>query len=145
MQVSKEIVEQAKKIRNEINKHNHAYYVEDSPVISDSEYDKLFRKLQELEKKYPQLQVLDSPTQRVGAQPLKSFKSVHHSVAMLSLSNAFTEKELFAFDKRVQDRLKSLDEIEYACEPKLDGLAITLLYSDGVLERAATRWRRENW
>lgn len=139
MLVDTKIIKQAEKLTKAIREHNYRYYVLDAPTIPDSEYDRMFRQLQDLEAKYPELKTPDSPTQRIGAAPLKSFKQVQHAMPMLSLENAFTEEELQAFDKRIRDRLKTDQIIEYACEPKLDGLAISLLYEDGVLVQAATR------
>ena len=134
-----EIIEEITQLRQHINEHNHRYYVLDDPEIPDSEYDKLFSRLQRLEATYPQLVTGDSPTQRVGAIPLKAFGQVKHELAMLSLDNAFNEGDQLDFDRRVKERLKSSDEIEYACEPKLDGIAVSLLYENGVLIQAATR------
>lgn len=125
-------------IREQLNFHNVRYYVYDDPEITDSEYDKLLRELQSFEEDYPQTITVDSPTQRVGAHPLKSFGEIKHDVPMLSLSNAMDESELRDFDKRIQDAL-NIDSIEYAAEPKLDGLAISLLYEQGLFIRAATR------
>ncbi|MGD9109091.1 MAG: NAD-dependent DNA ligase LigA [Gammaproteobacteria bacterium] len=139
MSAGSKIIKQAEKLVRAIREHNYRYYVLDAPTIPDSEYDRLFRQLQDLEAKYPELKTPDSPTQRVGAAPLTSFKQAQHTMPMLSLENAFTEEELRAFDKRIHDRLKTDQIIEYACEPKLDGLAISLLYEEGVLVRAATR------
>ncbi len=129
----------AKILRSTLNHHNRLYYVLDDPEISDSEYDQLLRELQELETLHPELLTTDSPTQRVGSAPLSSFKQVKHAIPMLSLGNAFSESELLAFDKRLQDRLKDDAVIDYIAEPKLDGLAVSLLYESGVLVRAATR------
>ncbi len=126
-------------LREQLNLHNHRYYVLDDPVIPDAEYDRLFRELQSLEQQYPELQTADSPTQRVGGMVLEGFQSVRHQVPMLSLDNAFDDEELVAFDSRIRDRLKYKEEIEYVCEPKLDGIAISLLYRQGVLSRGATR------
>ncbi len=126
-------------LRNEINQHNIRYYVHDEPSIPDAEYDRLMRELQTLEAQFPHLISSDSPTQRVGASPLKQFDEVAHEMPMLSLDNAMTEDEFVAFYQRVQDRLKSSGDIELACEPKLDGLAISLLYEQGKLVRGATR------
>ncbi len=134
-------------LRDRIRQHNHAYYVLDDPQIPDAEYDRLLRELQTLEAEHPELITADSPTQRVGAEPLKAFGEVKHEVAMLSLDNAFDDDELADFDRRMHDRLKknklfeSLAEegIEYTAEPKLDGLAVSLLYEDGILVRGATR------
>jgi DNA ligase (NAD+) len=137
--MDKKIAKQAEKLVKALREHNYRYYVLDAPTIPDSEYDRIFRQLQELEKKYPELRTSDSPTQRVGGVPLKSFSQVKHTTPMLSLDNAFTQEELQAFDKRIHDRLKTNQIIEYSCEPKLDGVAISLLYEDGILVRAATR------
>lgn len=130
-------------LTQELNYHSHQYYVLDTPEIPDVEYDRLFRELQQLEKDYPELKKLDSPTQRVGGEPLDAFTQVTHRIPMLSLGNVFSEQELKDFYKRVRDRLKIEDkadnEIEFIAEPKLDGLAISLLYEKGVLVQAATR------
>lgn len=126
-------------LRNQINEHNHKYYVLDEPSIPDAEYDRLMRELQALEEATPSLITSDSPTQRVGGAPLAGFVEVQHERPMLSLDNAMNAEEFAAFYQRVQDRLKSDEALELACEPKLDGLAISLLYVKGVLERAATR------
>ncbi|KPK39394.1 MAG: aromatic ring-opening dioxygenase LigA [Gammaproteobacteria bacterium SG8_47] len=126
------------KLRAEINRHNYLYYVLDAPEIPDAEYDRLLRELEELERAHPELVVPDSPTQRVGAAPLKAFGGVRHDIPMLSLSNAFSEEEVADFDRRAREKL-GIDVIEYVAEPKLDGLAVSLLYEDGVLARAATR------
>jgi len=126
-------------LRDQINHHNYLYYVLDEPSLPDAEYDRLMRELQALESDHPELVTSDSPTQRVGGAPLSGFTEVQHERPMLSLDNAMNAEEFAAFDQRVRDRLKSSEEIEYACEPKLDGLAISLLYINGLLERAATR------
>lgn len=126
-------------LREQINDHNYRYYVLDDPLISDAEYDHLFLRLKKLESEHPQLITTDSPTQRVGAAPLKEFAEVAHQVPMLSLDNAFTQDDIVAFDKRIQDRLHVHSEIEYCCEPKMDGLAINLRYVNGKLKQAATR------
>ena len=126
-------------LRDQINHHNYLYYVLDEPSLPDAEYDRLMRELQALESDHPELVTSDSPTQRVGGAPLSGFTEVQHERPMLSLDNAMNAEEFAAFDQRVRDRLKSSEDIEYACEPKLDGLAISLLYIDGLLERAATR------
>ncbi|ERK14266.1 DNA ligase [Pantoea sp. AS-PWVM4] len=122
-----------------IQHHDKLYYVDDDPVIPDSEYDKLREELRELEEAHPEFITSDSPTQRVGGSPLPSFDQVRHEVPMLSLDNTFDEAGFLAFNKRVQDRLKSSDDLTYCCELKLDGLAVSLLYEDGLLARAATR------
>lgn len=129
---------QIKKLRDEISHHNYLYYVEDNPEIPDAEYDRLLRQLQQLESENPGLITPDSPTQRVGAEPIKSFGQVEHKIAMLSLDNAFSDDEVSDFDRRVRERLQQ-DTIEYVAEPKLDGLAISIRYENGVLVQAATR------
>ncbi len=126
-------------LRAEINKHNFHYYVLDDPQLPDSEYDRLMRQLQALEAANPSLVSSDSPTQRVGALPLDSFQQVQHEVPMLSLDNAFSDQELMDSDRRIQDRLGLRGPIQYACEPKLDGIAASLLYRNGKLVRGATR------
>lgn len=125
-------------LREEINAHNYSYYVLDNPEIPDSEYDRLLGELGDIEQQHPELITADSPTQRVGATPLDSFSEVKHEVPMLSLGNAFSDQDMSDFDKRIRDGVEQ-ENIEYAAEPKLDGLAISLLYKDGLLERAATR------
>jgi DNA ligase (NAD+) len=129
----------ARRLRDQLNRHNYLYYVLDAPEIPDSEYDKLFRELQALEAEYPELHSPDSPTRRVGSAPLKEFGEVRHAVPMLSLDNAFSDDELQAFDARVHERLGADEPVEYAAEPKLDGLAISLIYERGLLVRGATR------
>ncbi|HHO59287.1 MAG TPA: NAD-dependent DNA ligase LigA [Thiotrichales bacterium] len=119
--------------------HAYRYYVLDDPEIPDAEYDRLFRQLQQLETEHPELITEDSPTQRVGAQPLTAFEQITHELPMLSLDNVFSEEELLAFNRRVQERLNTQAQIEYAAEPKLDGLAISIRYENGVLKYAATR------
>lgn len=134
--------EQAKrkieKLRDEIHHHDYRYYVLDKPEISDQAYDKLFIELVELEKKYPELITKDSPTQRVGGAPLKEFKTVIHKTPLLSLDKANTEAELMDFDKRVRELINK-KEVEYFVEYKMDGLAISLEYKNGVFEKGATR------
>lgn len=126
-------------LRTEIDRHNYRYYVLDEPSIPDAEYDRLLRQLTQLETQNPHLITPDSPTQRVGARPLTAFEEVAHEVPMLSLDNAFSADEMRDFERRIQDRLKSDAVIEFACEPKLDGIAVSLLYEDGLLVRGATR------
>ena len=134
-----EIKSTVKRLHETIEFHNYRYYVLDDPEVPDAEYDRLMRELQALEAKHPELITEDSPTQRVGGEPLEGFEEVQHVVPMLSLDNAFDETEVQAFDKRIHDRLKIDEDIEYVAEPKLDGLAISLLYEAGKLVRAATR------
>ena len=128
-----------KKLRDEIQQHNYSYYVLDEPAIPDAEYDKLMRSLQKLEDANPKLITADSPTQRVGAVPLDNFLPAKHEVPMLSLGNVFSTEELEAFEIRIKDRLKRDINIDYTAEPKLDGLAVSLIYEKGVLVRGATR------
>lgn len=139
MVVPEKIYRQVKRLRKEINEHNYRYHILSDPVISDAVYDKLFHELKQLERKYFELIVPTSPTQRVGAEPLKTFKTVFHEIPMLSLDNVFDEVGLRAFDKRIRKRLKLNGPIEYTCEPKMDGVALSLLYENGELIRAATR------
>ena len=126
-------------LRESINYHNYRYYVLDDPEISDSDYDRLFRELEELEKKYSYLITPDSPTQRVGAPPLASFKTVTHHLPMLSLANAFIEVDVIEFDRRLKRFLKNETEIIYVTEPKLDGVAVELVYLDGIFHIGSTR------
>src|SRR5690606_24874761 len=118
---------------------SYRYYVLDDPAVPDAEYDRVFRQLQQLEQQHPELISPDSPTQRVGDRPLDGFAEVVHEVPMLSLDNAFSDEELEGFDRRVRERLDEAGPITYVAEPKLDGLAVSLLYVKGVLTRAATR------
>lgn len=136
-------------LREQIDQHNHRYYVLDAPSVPDAEYDRLFHELKALEAAHPELVSADSPTQRVGGRALAEFGQVRHEVPMLSLGNAFAEDDLRDFDRRVREGLGELlpagdlfgagAEVVYACEPKLDGLAVSLLYVDGLLVRGATR------
>ncbi len=130
--------DRARALREELEHHNYLYYVLDAPVIPDAEYDRLFRELQQLESQYPELLTADSPTQRVGASPLAQFAQVEHRTPMLSLNNAFDDGDAIAFDRRAREAL-GVDVIEYAVEPKFDGLAISLTYENGVLAKGATR------
>ncbi len=139
-----ELLDKINRLKDELNHHNYQYYVLDNPEISDSAYDKLLRELQEIEAKHPELVTPDSPTQRVGATPLTEFNTVKHEIPMLSLANAFSAEEFSEFNQRITDLLKksgvhSANDIKYAAEPKLDGLAISLLYEEGILVRGATR------
>jgi DNA ligase (NAD+) len=126
-------------LRAEIDRNNYRYHVLDDPEISDAEYDRMLRELQALEEKHPELVVPESPTQRIGGAPIAVFAEVRHRKPMLSLDNAFSREEVAAFDRRVRERLKADGEIDYCCEPKLDGLAVSLTYRDGALAIAATR------
>jgi DNA ligase (NAD+) len=129
-----------KELREMINYHNRQYYVYDNPEISDAKYDELMRDLIRLEEKYPELITSDSPTQRVGAEPLSAFTRVTHREAMMSLADAFNEAELRDFDRRVKTIIG--DQVEYVVELKIDGLAISLTYENGLLVTAATRGQR---
>ena len=135
VQVQKEI----NKLHEELNDHNYRYYVLDDPIISDAEYDKLFQRLKQLETQHPELITPDSPTQRVGAPPVKEFAEVQHEVPMLSLDNAFSDEDISTFDERIHDKLELSSPIEYCCEPKFDGLAISIRYKKGILVQASTR------
>lgn len=139
MAVSKSIRAEADDLRRQIDEHNYRYYVLDEPSVSDQQYDRLFRRLQSLESEYPELATPESPTQRVGSEPASHFETVTHEVAMLSLENAFDADEMLAFDRRLRDLLDHQDALAYCAEPKLDGLAVSLLYEAGELTRAATR------
>lgn len=135
-----ETEQRIRELRRLIDEANYRYYVLDAPTLPDIEYDRLLRELQDLESAHPDLVTPDSPTQRVGAAPLKDFDQVTHAVPMLSLNNAFSETEVAAFDRRVREGLERENaEIEYAVEPKFDGLAITLRYEDGLFVGGATR------
>ena len=148
MMITAEIKKRIDTLREQLNNYSHQYYVLDDPSVPDAEYDRLYRELEGLEKKYPEVMTADSPTQKVGAAPLASFSQITHERPMLSLDNAMNESELIDFERKVKDRLKgSLSELgldgtealEFACEPKLDGLAVSILYENGQLVQAATR------
>jgi DNA ligase (NAD+) len=132
------VEQKARKLREAIERHGRLYYIEDAPEISDAEYDALFRELQQLEEQHPALRSPDSPTQRVGGAPLAEFAEVRHRTPMLSINNAFEEDEVRAFDKRVRQVLGG-ETVEYAAEPKFDGLAISLSYKGGLFVQGATR------
>lgn len=138
MAAAKAALARARKLRAELERHNHQYYVLDQPLVSDAEYDRLFRELQQLEHEYPQLVDPESPTQRVGGSALPEFRQVIHRTPMLSLSNAFSEEEVSAFDRRAREGL-GMDSVEYLAEPKFDGLAISLTYEQGRFTQGATR------
>jgi len=126
-------------LRERLRYHSYKYYILDDPDIPDVEYDRLYKQLLAHEKRHPELVTEDSPTQRVGAKPLAAFNQIRHQKPMLSLDNVFNEEELRAFNQRIQDRLKFSEEIEFVAEPKLDGLAVSIRYENGVLIYAATR------
>ncbi len=129
----------AQALRTALHRHNYRYYVLDDPEISDAEYDRLMHKLMRLEEKYPQLRRPDSPTVRVGAPPLEKFDSVAHTVPMLSLENGFNDEDILEFDQRVRRNLGDPENIRYTAEPKMDGVAVALIYENGKLVTAATR------
>ncbi|MDX1282104.1 NAD-dependent DNA ligase LigA [Shewanella colwelliana] len=131
------ILKEIQQLTAEINQHNYRYYVDDEPSIPDAEYDRLMRRLQSLEAEHPHLALADSPTKRVGGEALAKFEQVTHLKPMLSLDNVFDEQEFTAFHKRISDKVGS--DLTFCCEPKLDGLAVSILYRDGQFERAATR------
>ncbi|TMG93645.1 MAG: NAD-dependent DNA ligase LigA, partial [Betaproteobacteria bacterium] len=138
MAVAEKARRRAETLRRDIEAHNYRYYVLDAPTIPDAEYDKLFGELVELERAHPELLTPDSPTQRVGGMPLEEFPQVTHRTPMLSLNNAFSDDDVIGFDRRAREGLGK-DEIEYAAEPKFDGLAISLLYDSGRFVQGATR------
>jgi DNA ligase (NAD+) len=142
--IPEHVLQQYERLKDELNYNNHRYYVLDDPSVPDIEYDRQMRLLQTLEDEYPSLITADSPSQRVGGEALVAFEQVRHDVAMLSLENAFSSEELESFERKISDRLNySLSQdaplIDYVCEPKLDGVAVSLLYQSGVLVRGATR------
>jgi DNA ligase (NAD+) len=137
--IDKAIMSRIEQLRTMLNEHNYRYYVLDEPSIPDAEYDSLMQELKQLEAAHPEIITADSPTQRVGAAPLKEFPHVTHQVPMLSLENAFADEDIDAFQRRIQERLHSYHDITFTCEPKLDGLAVTMVYENGHLARAATR------
>ena len=141
-----EVVSRVNELREQLNYHNYRYYVLDDPVIADAEFDRLMAELTRLEEAYG-LATPDSPTQRVGAQPLDKFETVSHRQPMLSLENAFSEAEVFEFDDRLKRFLKTTDEFDYVLEPKMDGCAVELVYENGRLTTGSTRgdgYRGEN-
>ena len=133
------LVNRVSELRRIIEKHNYYYYTLDSPRISDGEFDKLFRELQSLESKNPEIVTTDSPTQKIGSKPLKEFKSIKHSIPMLSLDNAMGENDIITFDERIKKWLKTEDNIEYVAEPKLDGIGVEVIYKNGILISGSTR------
>ena len=133
------VAQKIEALRETIQYHNNRYYVMDDPEISDAEYDRLFRQLLELEQQHPELATPESPTQKVGAKPLKTFSEVTHRLPMLSLENSFSDQDIRAFDVRVKRFLKDDSPIQYTVEPKIDGLAVELVYEKGALSVASTR------
>src|SRR6058998_988709 len=135
---SRDVRQEVERLRREIEHHNYRYYVLDDPLVSDAEYDTLFRRLEQLEAEHPDLASPDSPTQRVGAMPLEKFETVRHRHPMLSLNNIATREEMAEFDARIRKFL-NLERVEYVGEPKIDGVAVELVYEDGVLTTGSTR------
>ena len=118
-------------LRARLAEYNYQYYVKDAPTVPDAEYDREMQELMALEQAHPEFQSVNSPSQKVGGQALTAFEQVTHDVPMLSLDNAFDEASLLAFEKRILDRLKQSVTLAFSCEPKLDGLAVSILYEDG--------------
>ncbi|MDH4156804.1 MAG: NAD-dependent DNA ligase LigA, partial [candidate division Zixibacteria bacterium] len=137
--VDSKIIAELGRLRSEIDRHNRLYYIEDQPEISDTEYDRLFDRLLEIEKQHPELVTPDSPSQRVGVRPSKRFESVTRRVPMLSLQKVTSREEFADFDRRVREALETEQPIEYVTEPKLDGLAVELVYIDGHFAEGSTR------
>ena len=133
------IKEELENLKHEIRENAYRYYVEDNPTISDAEYDKMFKRLLEIEEKYPELKTSDSPSNRVGGEVISEFNKIHHKIPMLSLSNMFSENDIRQFDRRIKDILKTENEIEYAVEFKFDGLAVSAVYEDGIFSLGSTR------
>ncbi len=138
MAASRETRDRAAELRTELSRHIRLYHVLSQPEITDAEYDALMRELQSLEAEHPELQTLDSPTQRIGAPPASGFEEVTHPVPLLSLSNVFGPDDLSAWHRRITEFLE-IDRFDMVCEVKIDGLAIALTYEDGILVRGATR------
>lgn len=137
--ISSQIVQKVEDLRKALHRHNYRYYVLDDPEISDAEYDRMMQELQQLEEDYPRLASPDSPTARVGAPPLEKFDTVAHTIPMLSLDNAFNDQDVLDFDGRIKRNLDTQDEILYTAEPKMDGVAVELIYENGKLVTASTR------
>ena len=140
--VSEDVAQRVAELRAEIDEHNRRYHAEDAPTISDAEFDELVRELRRFEEEFPELITPDSPTQRVGAAPSTLFAPVRHRLPMMSLDNAFSEQELLAWGERLERRLgrgEEEDPVDYVCELKIDGVAVSLVYEDGELRQAATR------
>ena len=139
MAISQKIKKEYSELKEKLNKHNFLYHNQDAPEISDQEYDALYKALIALEENYPNLKSLDSPSNRVGSEPVSNLIPFQHRLPMLSLDNAFDENDLNDFEKRVFNKLKREEELSFLCEPKIDGIAISLLYKNGVLSKAGTR------
>lgn len=139
MTTQSDLTTQIEELKNSLQEFNYQYYVLDNPSVPDIEYDRLMRELIAIESKYPELKTADSPSQKVGGKALAKFEQIEHEIPMLSLDNGFEDEDLMTFESRVKERLNTSDAIEFACEPKLDGLAVSILYVDGMLIQAATR------
>lgn len=137
--IDKKIIKEINDLKEELEHHNYLYYVTDKPEIPDIEYDRMIHKLIEIEETYPQLKTPDSPSQKVGSTPLKEFTQVTHTIPMLSLGNSFKDDDTLDFDKRIKKILKDDRDVEYVCEPKIDGLAVEIIYDLGLLTVASTR------
>ena len=137
--ISLQIIQKVDDLRKALHRHNFRYYVLDDPEISDAEYDRMMQELKRLEEDYPQLSSPDSPTARVGAPPLEKFETIAHTIPMLSLDNGFEDEDILEFDRRVRRNLNTRDEILYTAEPKMDGVAVELIYENGKLVTASTR------
>ncbi len=137
--IDPEVVERAKALREALHHHNYRYYVLDDPEVSDAAYDRMMAELKELEDRHPEIVTDDSPTRRVGAAPLDKFESVAHAVPMLSIDNGFKEEDIYDFDRRVRRLLGTEDMVRYTAEPKMDGVAVELVYENGILKTASTR------
>ena len=137
----KNVIKRLKQLASLIKKYNYYYHNKDKPIISDKEYDLLVKENQELEKNYPKLKLKNSPNNQIGSKILNKFKKITHKSSMLSLPNAFEEKDIYEFDERIKKFLnyKKDEKLEYLCEPKIDGLSINLLYKKGLLVKASTR------
>src|SRR5437867_3214789 len=133
------VQQRIEKLRKEINQHNYHYHVQAQPEISDQEYDRLLRELIELEKEHPELITPDSPSQRIGGEPIEGFKTVEHAVRMMSIDNTYDEAEVRAFDERVKKGLGGGSGVRYVLEPKIDGVAVSLRYEKGKFVLGATR------
>jgi DNA ligase (NAD+) len=134
-----QIVQKVAALRKALHRHNYRYYVLDDPEISDAEYDRMMQELKQLEENYPRLTTPDSPTTRVGAPPLEKFDTVAHTIPMLSLDNGFNDEDILEFDGRVKRNLDTQSNILYTAEPKMDGVAVELIYENGKLVTASTR------
>jgi DNA ligase (NAD+) len=139
MTIEEKVKERIEHLRKELHRHNYRYYILDDPEVSDAEYDRLLQELKSLENEYPQFSSPTSPTTRVGSPPLEKFSTIPHTIPMLSLDNAFSDGDIIDFDNRIKRFLKTTNEILYTAEPKVDGIAVELIYEQGNLVAASTR------